>query len=80
MVAVSSQDAARSGRKIALQGPDDGAKPDGSPNGIGKGWDYMPGSTTVARSIKAKAENLPESLRRDLLADVAAVKQRLGRP
>lgn len=80
VVAVSEQDAARFGGRIASSGPDDGTGPDGRPNGIGKGWDYMPGATTVERSIKAKAESLPEELRQDLLADIARVKARRGRP
>lgn len=80
VVAVSAQDCARFGWNISANGPNDGTGPDGRPNGIGKGWEYMPGATTVERSIKAKAEGLPEQLRRDLLADVLAVKQRGNRP
>ncbi len=79
VTAVSARDAQRLGGRIA-DAPDDGTGPDGRPNGIGKGWDYMPGSTTVERSIKAKAESLPEPLRLSLLADIASVKQRRGRP
>ncbi len=80
VVAVSERDAMRLNGRIVDQGPDDGTDPDGQPSGIGKGWDYMPGATTVERSIEAKAENLPEALRQDLLADIARVKARRGRP
>ena len=49
--------------------------------GIDKGWGYNPGGSVapVRKSIQAKAQGLPEQLRRDLLADVESVRQR-GQP
>lgn len=80
VVAVSATDAAKFGWRVLAQGPNDGIGPNGLPNGIEKGWNYMPGATTVERSIKTKAETLPEPLRQSLLADIASVKQRRARP
>lgn len=53
--------------------PDDGSAPDGTPNGIDKGWDYQPGATATDRVRQSIAEKLPElpekladSLRKDM--------------
>lgn len=80
VVAVSARDVSRVGGRIAARAPDDGVGPDGRPNGVGEGWDYTPGASTVERAVRAQAEKLPDQLRLDLLADVASVRARRGRP
>lgn len=45
IVAVSAKEAAMWGGRILQTAPDDGIDPrTGAPNGIDKGWDYMPGN------------------------------------
>lgn len=76
------EDAARYGGRLVDEAPDDGVDPlTGTPNGVGEGWDYMPGDTvshTVASMAakttqweytlaKAYMQNVPESVR-DTLA------------
>lgn len=38
--------------------PDDGTAPDGTPNGIDRGWDYQPGATAVERTRQSLADKL----------------------
>lgn len=50
--------------------PDDGTSPDGTPNGIDKGWDYIPGATTVAQQLQDKISTLPPAIGRGLSGDI----------
>lgn len=71
VVAVTEGQARRRGR-LAENPPDDGLQQDGTPTGIDRGWDYMPGDTVtddIRRAVADKAQALPGSLGRALAAD-----------
>ncbi len=80
VVAVSERDVSRLGGRFG-SAPNDGIGPDGLPRGIGAGWDYMPGDTvtSTAKAVTRKGLGLPESLRKQLLADVASIRTRRAR-
>ncbi len=65
IVAVSEKEARRQGGRFGPP-PDDGINPrTGAPNGIDKGWDYMPGDTVTGdlrRQIEDKSAALPTPL------------------
>lgn len=64
VVGVTGATAKRLGGRIEAP-PNDGFEPDGRPKGIDKGWDYMPGATTVdsvRRALSKKLPGLPKSL------------------
>jgi hypothetical protein len=74
VVAVTEGQARRQGRLTTP--PDDGVQPDGTPNGIGRGWDYMPGDTVaddIRRTVADKADTLPGGLGNALRADTATI-------
>ena len=74
VVALTAGQAQRQGR--LTEPPNDGLQPDGTPNGIDRGWDYMPGDTVtddVRRAVADKARALPGGLGDALRADAAAV-------
>lgn len=75
VVAVTAGQARRQGGRLSGP-PDDGLQPDGTPNGIDKGWDYMPGDTTtddVRRLVEQKAQTLPSLIAASLLAEMATI-------
>lgn len=72
VVGATRKTAERMGGRIE-DPPDDGTEPDGRPKGIDKGWDYMPGATTVdqvRRALSAKLPNLPKPLADRLRQDM----------
>ncbi len=72
VVGVSRKTAERLGGRLT-DAPDDGLAPDGTPNGIDKGWDYQPGASALDRlrgDIVANAKNLPGPLAHALTRDV----------
>lgn len=75
VIGATRKTAERMGGRIE-DAPDDGTEPDGRPKGIDKGWDYMPGATTVDQVRRALSEKLPDypkpladALRQDLERD-----------
>jgi hypothetical protein len=53
--------------------PNDGSAPDGTPNGIDKGWDYQPGATTVDQvrnALRERASALPAQISSGLKKDL----------
>lgn len=65
----------RLGGKIG-PAPDDGTAPDGTPNGIDKGWDYQPGASALERirgSIVSNAKNLPGPLAQAVERDLSTL-------
>ena len=75
VVGATRKTAERMGGRIE-DAPDDGFTPDGRPNGIDKGWDYIPGATTVDQVRRALSEKLPDlpkpladALKKDLERD-----------
>lgn len=76
VIGVSRKTAERFGGRITTP-PDDGAAPDGTPNGIDRGWDYQPGGTTadqVRRGMSEKLKSLPPAIAEGLQRDLAAVE------
>lgn len=76
VVGVSRKTAERLGGKIT-DPPDDGTSPDGTPNGIDKGWDYQPGATAVDRVrqyLSAKLDTLPQPLADGLRKDLGGTE------
>ena len=72
VIGATRKTAERLGGRVE-DAPDDGLTPDGRPNGIDKGWDYMPGATTVdqvRRSLSEKLQALPGSLSDGLKKDL----------
>lgn len=72
VVGATKATAERMGGRVG-PAPNDGFTPDGTPNGIDKGWDYMPGATTVDQVRRSLFEKLPDfprpladALRKDL--------------
>lgn len=59
VIGATRKTAQRMGGRIE-DAPDDGTEPDGRPKGIDKGWDYMPGATTVDQVRRALSEKLPD--------------------
>ena len=80
VVAVSVKDVTRMGGRFGAA-PNDGIGPTGTPNGVGIGWDYMPGDTvtSTAKAVTRKGLGLPEPIRKQLLADIAAIRARRAR-
>lgn len=77
VVGASKATAERMGGRIE-SAPNDGMSPDGTPNGIDKGWDYMPGSTVVdvvRRQLKDKLPGLPPSIASGLNKDLDSVSE-----
>lgn len=75
VIAVSRAQAERQGGRFG-DPPSDGTQPDGTPNGIDPGWDYMPGDTTtddIRRQVREKAAALPAALGAALLAEMARI-------
>lgn len=75
VIGVTRKTAERLGGRVE-DAPDDGLTLDGRPNGIDKGWDYMPGASVVddiRRQLKGKLPALPQSIARDLEKDLDAV-------
>lgn len=74
ITAVSAAEARRRGGRITDTPRDDGTDPEtGRPNGIDRGWDYMPGDTMTGdlqRQIGAKLPKLPSQLRPGLDRDI----------
>jgi len=70
VTAVSEAQARRDGGRF-VQPPDDGInEKTGTPNGIDRGWDYMPGDTTsdhLRQTLAAKAASLPAPIAAALL-------------
>lgn len=73
VVAVSEREAKRKGGRMG-PAPDDGFNPlTQEPNGIDRGWGYMPGDTALdplKKQIKAKRSRLPKPIADDLEAAV----------
>lgn len=73
VIAVSRTEAERLGGRLTAP-PDDGINPNtGEPNGIDKGWGYMPGDTVVddiRRQIEDKLQSLPPPLAQALRTDI----------
>lgn len=64
VIGVSRKTAERLGGRIT-DPPNDGTEADGRPKGVDKGWDYMPGETTVdsvRRALSKKLSVLPKPL------------------
>jgi hypothetical protein len=77
VIGVTRKTAERLGGRVE-DAPDDGLAPDGRPNGIDKGWDYMPGASVtgdVKRQLKEKLPGLPQAIARDLKNDLDAVSE-----
>ena len=74
ITAVSESEARRRGGRITDTPPDNGADPDtGTPNGIDRGWDYMPGDTVTGdlnKQIDTKIDKLPAPLGQALKNDI----------
>lgn len=74
ITAVSAAEARRRGGRITDTPPDNGTDPNtGAPNGIDRGWDYMPGDTVtgdLARQIDAKMGKLPAPIGQALKSDI----------
>lgn len=76
VTAVSEAKARRDGGRL-IEPPDDGINPrTGAPNGIDKGFAYMPGDTVtdqIRQTLLAKAEALPAPIAAALAKDLDAV-------
>ena len=74
VTAVSESEARRRGGRITDTPPDDGTDPNtGAPNGIDRGWDYMPGDTVtgdLGKQIDAKIDKLPAPVGQALQDDI----------
>ena len=72
VVGATRKTAERMGGRVE-PAPNDGFAPDGTPNGIDKGWDYMPGQSTVdtlRKQLLEGAKSLPEPLAQALINDL----------
>lgn len=78
IVAMSRAEAERQSGRFTNP-PDDGINPNtGEPNGIDRGWGYMPGDTVtgdIRQQIEQKLETLPAPLAASLQADLAQAQQ-----
>lgn len=74
VVGATRATAERMGGRIE-PAPNDGFSPDGTPNGIDKGWDYMPGQSTVdnlRKQLLDGAKSLPAPLAQALVNEITA--------